>query len=328
MKLLNMRQLRSTLVMLLYFVVVGAVTGCTERGVDTAPDAKIEVMVSIEPMAAFVEAIGKERVVVTVMVPRGASPHTYEPKPSQLRSVSRAALYAKVGSGVGFELVWMDRIVALNKLMQVVDASVGIELLGSGTVDAEEAAAHDDDGVHDDGSHDKTVSGTEHGAHAHEGGFDPHIWTSPKNATRMVENIYAALVSIDPEGAETYRANKEAYIEKLNALDIRIRALLKGKEGMLIIVYHPAWAYFVAEYGLVEVPIERDGKAPSAQQVVSIVDRARHDGSTVVFASPEFSTRAAQVIARELGGSVVHLSPLDREYIENMERVAEAFGKL
>ncbi|MBE9528055.1 MAG: zinc ABC transporter substrate-binding protein [Proteobacteria bacterium] len=326
-----MRRYTHLLILILSLAIAGVVAGCAERSAETGANAKLDVMVSIEPMAAFVEAVGGDRVSVTVMVPKGASPHTYEPKPSQLRSVSRAVLYAKVGSGVGFELAWMDRIVELNKKMRVVDASVGVELLDSGTEDEEDAASHDDhgDGLHDDhDSNGEGATGKEHGAHSHAGGTDPHIWTSPKNAALMVENIYVALASLDPEGAETYRANKEAYIEELNGLDTRIRALLKGKEGTRVIVYHPAWAYLAVEYGLVEVPIERDGKAPSPQQIVNIVRRAKRDRVTVLFASPEFSTRAATVIARELGGTVVHLSPLDREYLENMERVAEAFGKL
>ncbi len=292
---------RSYILLLLLLSVLSV--GCKKVSEPSA-GARINVMVSIEPMATFVEAIGAERVNVTVMVPRGANPHTYEPKPSQLRAVSRAGLYAKVGSGVEFELMWMDRIVKLNPKMRIVDSSAGIELLR----------------VERDKEHD--------GHESHEGRSDPHIWTSPVNAIKMVENIYSGLVTLDPEGREVYRANKEAYVKKLKGLDGSIRALLKGKEGTRVIVYHPAWAYFASLYGLEEVSVEHDGKAPTPQGVARLVKMAKEERIRIVFTSPEFSMRAAEVIAREINGEVERISPLKREYIENIERVAEAFSKL
>jgi len=75
------------------------------------PRDKIGAVVTIVPQADFVENVGGEKVDVTVMVPPGADPHTYELTPSQMMKVSKAKMYAKVGSGVEFELVWMDKII-------------------------------------------------------------------------------------------------------------------------------------------------------------------------------------------------------------------------
>src|SRR3990170_7795712 len=103
-----------------------SVAGCSRHG---AEDKRLRVVVTILPLAEFVERVGGEKVRVAVMVPPGASPHTYEPRPSQLKEVSKADLFVKVGSRIEFELVWMDKIIDVNRRMPVVDSSEGVELI-------------------------------------------------------------------------------------------------------------------------------------------------------------------------------------------------------
>ena len=251
-------------------------------------DNKIGVVVTILPQAEFVERIGGDKVKVTVMVPPGASPHTYEPTPSQLKEVSNAKMYAKVGSGIEFELAWMDKILSVNKKMLVVDCSKGIELIDN----------------------------------------DPHIWLSPKNAKIMVENIYQGLVQVDPANQEYYARNKEKYLQELDKLDNEIARALSGRENRKIMVYHPAWTYFAREYGLEQIPIEKEGKEPTPQGIASLIRQARENNITVIFASPQFSTKTADVIAKEIDGRVVLISPLEKNYLENMRKVAKAFKEV
>jgi zinc transport system substrate-binding protein len=92
-------------------------------------DEKVNIVVSILPQSYLVEQIGKDKVSVSVMIPPGGNPHTYEPIPSQLTKLSQADLYIKVGSGVEFELNWMDKLAALNKKMEICDSSKGIKLI-------------------------------------------------------------------------------------------------------------------------------------------------------------------------------------------------------
>jgi zinc transport system substrate-binding protein len=95
-------------------ILASCILGCLAPEGDQAEEGKIGVIVSIAPQAEFVERVGGDYVHVTVMVPPGADPHTYEPTASQLRAVSTAQLYALVGSGIEFELVWFDKIRAVN----------------------------------------------------------------------------------------------------------------------------------------------------------------------------------------------------------------------
>ncbi|HID28363.1 MAG TPA: zinc ABC transporter substrate-binding protein [Methanosarcinales archaeon] len=268
---------------------------------------RIGVVVSILPQAEFAEKVGGDKVQVTVMVPLGASPHTYEPTPSQLKEVSKAKMYAKVGSGVEFELTWMDKIISVNREMLVVDCSKGIELIGE---------EHGHEGEH----HEHKEEHKHHGA-------DPHIWLSPKNAKIMVENIYQGLIQIDPPNQEYYARNKEKYLQELDELDNGIVQALSGKKNRKIMVYHPAWAYFARDYGLEQIPIEKEGKEPTPQGIASLIKQAKENNITVIFASPQFSTKSAEVIAKEINGKVVLISPLEKNYLENMRKVAEAFAK-
>jgi zinc transport system substrate-binding protein len=259
----------------------------TEKG-------KIGVMVTVGPQAEFVKKIGGEKVKVTVMVPPGADPHTYEPLPTQMKAVSDAQIYAEVGSGIEFELSWMDKIRALNPHMKVLNCSHGMVLL----------------------------PGTEMGESS-----DPHVWVSPKKAKIMVENIYQGLVQTDPTNKGYYTINRNEYLQQLNQLDENITQTLAKKKNNIIMVYHPSWGYFCHDYNLTQISIESQGKEPTPQGIASLVDQARQKNIKIIFVTPQFSTRNAQVIANEIGGRVVVVDDLNKNYLENMRKVAEAFSQ-
>lgn len=260
-------------------------------------DDRTRVVVSIAPQADFVEAIGGEKVRVTVMVPPGADPHTYEPTPGQLVELSQARMYAEVGSGLQFELAWIDKISQQNKQMLIVNCSDGIPLMESNENNQEETLEE------------------------HQGGTDPHVWLSPKDAEIMVKNIAAGLMAVDPDNENYYAQGRDSYVAKLEALDKDIRDGLSGITNRRFIVFHPAWSYFAAEYDLEEIPIEIGNKEPSAKDIAAVIQKAEEFDIKIIFAEPEFNPRSAEVIAQEIGGEVVFIDPLARDYISNMRVV-------
>ena len=254
---------------------------------------KIGVAVTVLPQREFVEHVGGDRVDVTVMVPPGASPHTYEVTPAQMVQLSRARIYCKVGSPIEFELSWLDKLLAQNKDILLVDCSRGIDLIKSDDPD--------------------------------EPGLDPHIWTSPRNAGIMVQNICTGLVQADPQNRQYYEDNRDSYLKELGDLDAEMVALLKDTSSRSFIVYHPAWGYFARDYGLSQLGIEQEGKEPKAAYMARLIEEARSQNIKVIFVSPEFDSRSAEAIAREIGGRVVIIDPLAADYLANMRRVATAF---
>ncbi len=277
---------------LVVLLLAAATAVCT--GTERQQDGRVVVAVTIPPEQEFVERVGGDHVRVILLVPPGADPHTYEPSPGVLADVAEADMYAVVGSGIEFELAWKDKIAALNPDMLVVDCSRGVDLISTG----------------EDG----------------HPGTDPHIWVSPRKAKIMVENIREGLVEVDPENADDYRRNADAYLEELDALDAEIAGALAESGVTKIMVYHSSWAYLARDYGLEEVPIEDEGKEPSPQRIEQLITQAKEEHIRVIFASPEHSTRSAEVIADEIGGTVVLVSPLAKDYLENMRYVASAFA--
>lgn len=284
-------------------------SACTSYSVDTG---RLVVAVTVEPQAGFVEAIAGDRAEIVVMVPPGASPHTYEVTPEQMVLLSHAKMYAKVGSGFEFELGWMDRLVAANREMLVVDCSKGVQL-----IEADGDAHGEEQGDNDAGG----------GDHQHTGA-DPHIWLSVLNAGIMVRNVCEGLVQVDPANAAFYRENCDAYVEALSLLDEELSDALEGLENRRFIVFHPAYGYFARDYNLIQVAVEQGGNEPDAQYMVRLIREAEEQGIRVVFAAPQLSTRSAEVVAREIGGEVVIIDPLARDYIPNMRAIADAIRQV
>jgi len=272
-----------------------AIPACAPAG---EADDRPGVVVTILPQADFVKNVGGDRVKVTVMVPPGASPHTYEPKPAQIKALAEAKMYAKVGSGVEFELVWMDKLMATNRDMLVVDCSKGVELQEA--VDGHESEAEE--------------------ARPHTR-LDPHIWMSPLNARIMVQNIRDGLVAVDPANRHSYEQNCAAYLEELAGIDREMRDGLSGVRNQRFMVYHPAFGYFAREYELDMIPIETEGKEPTAASLARLIEQAKAQGITVIFVEPQFDPKSAGVIAEAIGGRVVFIDPLAEDYIGNLRLI-------
>ncbi|MDD3938003.1 zinc ABC transporter substrate-binding protein [Rhodoferax sp.] len=257
--------------------------------------APLPVFVSILPQKYFVERVGGEQVVVSVMVGPGQSPATYEPTPRQMTALSQAKLYFSIG--VAFEDTWMKRIQAATPALRVVPMQRGIALLPL-TGPGGEAA-----------------------------GTDPHIWTSPLRVKIMAASIRDALIETDPAHRGDYELNYRAFIAELDALDRDVRALLMSAKGKSFLVFHPSWGYFANDYGLRQIPIEAEGKEPGAKALVRVIDLGKREGARVIFVQTQFSRRTAETVAAAIGARVVGVDPLAENYPQNLLRVAHEFAE-
>jgi zinc transport system substrate-binding protein len=262
---------------------------------------KLPVFVSITPQKYFVQQIGKELVDVQIMVPPGASPATYEPKPRQMADLSKAKIYFAVG--VPYEKAWLLKIAAANPKMNVVHTDHGIKKLAM--------TSHHHDGEKDD--------------HHDHGGLDPHIWLSPQLVKVQAHTILAALIEIDPTHQSVYQTNFKEFTARIDQLDADLKKIFVGKKGLQFMVFHPSWGYFAKAYGLTQVPIEIEGKEPKPAQLGELIRHARKDGIKVVFVQPQFSTKSARLVAHEIGGQVVPADPLAEEWMANLRAVAAKF---
>ena len=271
--------------------------GCVNEKTDS--DGRLIVYATISPQKEMIEAIGGEKVNVNILVPQGSDPHTADLKPNQLTELSKAKIYVMVGSGIEFEIKSMGKIRDLNKNMYVLDSSKGIELIGM--------TEHN----HEDEIHNEA-----------EGGKDPHIWTSLRNGKIMIQNIYEGLVAVDPANKEYYLKNRDDYLVRLDEADTYIKNELEGLENRSFMIFHPSWGYFAKDYNLTQIPIEIEGKEPTLQSLAKIIEEAKEENIKTIFVSPGFSSKAADIITKEIGGKTEVIDPLAENYIDNLKITA------
>ena len=267
-------------------------------------DDKLPVFVSIAPQKYFVQQIGKELVNVRVMVQPGADPNSYEPRPRQMVAFSRAQLYFAIG--IEFETAKLKKIIATHPQIKVVRTDRGIPKIPMA------ATHHKEEELHE----------TDEPAHS---GLDPHIWLSPPLVMIQARTILRALQDIDPTRRSVYEANYNDFISELVKLDTDLKHILAGRHGLRFMVFHPSWGYFAHSYGLQQVAVELEGKAPKPAQLKELIQHAREDDIKIIFAQPQFSAKSAKLIAKEIGGEVAFVDPLAQNWSENLREVANKF---
>jgi zinc transport system substrate-binding protein len=269
--------------------------------------SSLGVFVSIAPQKYFVRKIGGPLVNVSNLVPAGADPHTFEPKPRQMVELSKSELYFAVG--VDFEKAWLKKIAATYPRMRIVRTDEGVVKIPMTDQHRHEGDSHQSDKKpgHRDGAP------------------DPHIWLAPGPVKAQAAHILKALIEADPKNQLQYTAGYDAFLKELDTLDGELKALFSGRKGEQFMVFHPAWGYFAEAYGLEQVPVEAGGKEPKAAQLQALIRRARERGVKVIFVQPQLSAKSAEMVAREIGGAVVYADPLAENWDANMREVARKF---
>jgi zinc transport system substrate-binding protein len=264
--------------------------------------APMPVAVGILPQRFFVEKIGGNLVEVEVMVPPGATPEQYEPKPRQMEALSRSRIY--FACGVPFETIWLPRMVSANDKIVVIHTEKDIK----------KRAIE---------SHSDHVETAKTGAHAHEGPDDPHVWLSPPLVMLQARSIFEALAAEDPRNRSSYETNYKAFVSELVDLDLYIsRIFATVPKPALFMVFHPAWGYFADAYGLKQVPVEVEGKEPKAKELDEFIKQARELGAKAIFVQPQYSPRSAQIVADAVGGGLVEADDLAPDWDKNLRQVA------
>jgi len=288
----------NTYLLTLFFVLILTISlGCVnQKTIDS--EERIVVYATIPPQKEMIEAIGGDKVNVNIIVPEGGDPHTADLKPSQLAELSNARMYVMIGSGIEFEVKSIDKIMDLNKNMLLVDSSRGIQLM--------EMTENDHEG---------------------EGGKDPHIWTSLRNGKIMVQNIYEGLITVDPDNKDYYLNNRDDYLKKLDEADNYIKNELKDINNRSFMIFHPSWSYFAKDYTLNQIAIEVEGKEPTLQSLARTIEQAKEENINTIFISLGFSSKAAEIITKEIGGTTEVLDPLAGNYIENLKITANKIKK-
>ena len=265
----------------------------------------LNVTVSILPQKYFVEKIAQDRVGINVMVKQGFSPAIYEPQTSQMKLLSNSHVYFSIG--VAFENVWLKKFKNANKKMQIVDMNKGITKLPIDNHHHEEVSTHEN-----------------HSQEEHEEGLDPHVWLNPLLVKLQAKNIYDTLIDLDAENKEFYLKNYLSFIKELDNLDKKLKKILKPVENKTFMVFHPSWGYFAKAYNLEQISVEKEGKTPKPRELVKLIKQSKEHNIKIIFVSPQFSKKAASVIANSIKGNTLTIDPLAYAYKTNLIKTAEA----
>jgi len=297
-------------------ILVALAASCSRRA--TEEGERLHVFVSIPPQAYFVEKVGGDHVRVEVLVQPGQSPHVFTPTTDQVARLARSRIYFRIG--LPFEDRLVAKIRATHAGLKIADTTSGIEYRRM------QPAHHND---HDAGAHsghethESAEAGHAAGEHDHPAGApDPHTWLNPRNVMIMARHIAEALEEADPAHAPDYERNLKAFQKELAETDARLKEALAPLRGREFMVFHPAFGYFADAYGLRQLPVEIEGKDPDARSLARLIETARARKIRVIFVQPQFSPRRAEAIAEAIGGSVVSMDPLARDYLKNLEEMA------
>ncbi len=284
------------------FVLLGLVAAAAE--VRAAEERKPLVFVSIPPQRWVVRELAGDRVDVELVLPGGQNPHLYEPSARQAIALSRADLCLLLG--LPFEKQVMAKALAARPNLRQVTLAAGVPRLGG---------AHEHE-------HDHAP-----GAACSQDGTDPHIWLAPGPMQVIAVETAQALMTVDSAGAARYPAALERLTNRIERLTRELRTTLAPHPGGLVVVYHPSWGYFAEAFGLEQVAVEDEGRAPPARQLARLIERARTAGVKTVFTEPQFDRRPAETLARQLNGRVVIVDPLAEDWEANLRQVGAQFAR-
>jgi zinc transport system substrate-binding protein len=277
---------------LLFAVICAALfAGCQKKEAPAPVQKKLTVVTTLFPLYDIARTIGGDKAEVSLLLPPGIEPHTFEPKPADVVAVNHADIFVFTNE---YMEPWAKSF--LNGLpkhdITVVDTSRGVTLQKGTPEEAELEGEHGEEGHH------------------HHGGMDPHIWLDFANARIMTDNIAAAMIAKDPASKEYYTSRAVAFKADLQKLDDEYRVGL-ATCGKRIFLHggHYAFGYLAKRYGLQYVSasaVNADAE-PTPAKLAELVKLVRANGVKYVYSEELLSTRSAETIAKETGATVLLL---------------------
>lgn len=323
-------------ILLIFVLIIGIVSGGGEKKVvethSNQSSEKMTVIATLFPQYDFAREIAGDKANIQLLLPPGMESHSFEPTPGDIITIHNCDVFLYTGDEME---PWVSGIVdnikgtGAGNAPVIADLSQGIELhmdehnhVHEEEPCTDETHNHEDGYVHNDAEHafhdseSCTVDEHDHDSEPalhealikepHSHGYNPHIWTSPVLAMKMVENIMNAFVTADPENASYYEANGAAYLEKLHDLDHHFREIVKNADFDTVYVGSKfSLLYFMEEYGLHYVAAYdscEEEAEPSIKRVVSMIKSMEKSGIKAVYYQELIEPYVADTIAEAVDG--------------------------
>lgn len=262
-------------------VVVVTLVQCRPRPESATAARPPGYVVTIAPLGAFLKPIVAGRADVHVLLPPGASPHTYEITPADAKVAANATMLMYVDNSLdGWALPLQSPVRA--DLITLLPAD---KLLRFGE--------HSDDG------------------HGH-GSLDPHVWLDPDLMRAGIPRLLSGLSWVDPGGMPQYQRNGDAFADELARLDEELATLLAPIKGRGVIQFHPALYYFLERYGIRTAGVVENiaGQEPSPRQIKELADLMAAEKVSVIVTEPQLPDAPVRALAEATGARIARMDPL------------------
>jgi len=277
-------------------LMAGCTSKRTQRTVFGKSD-KLRVFVTVIPQAGIVKQIGGKYVDVKTLVSTGTCPETFSPTPKEIGYLSEADVF--ISLGLPFEDSWLKKISGNSSVVNMKKMTDGIVLRELESL--------------------KDIDGDIH----QKGDKDPHVWVSLKNLVIMANNTSHILSELMPENKKYFDQNLKTFSDKAKKLDDELRAKFSKQSNKNIFVFHPVFGYLADDYGLKQIPIEIEGKEPSAKQLVELMQVFKKYDAKLIFVQPEFSPKTAEAVAKALNAQIIPISVYNEDVFENIEGIVK-----
>ena len=252
--------------------------------------SQVNYVTTLHPFKEILNSIVGERGKVNSILPPGASPHTYQLKPSDMRKVESATALIIGGHNLD---EWALKFENPNKL-ELIDLIPKSDLLDFESV----------------GKHEEEHTDLEH--HHHEGGTDPHFWTDPIVVKSLLPQLVDKLCEIDRPGSKIYRNNAQIFAEKLDKLHINIQHKLSPVRGKKVMLSHPFFRYYFKrfEIDLVGITELSPGKEPTPKEIKGLIDQVKTENVKAIFCHIQLPDRSAKLVGEAAKIKVFELDPI------------------
>jgi ABC-type Zn uptake system ZnuABC Zn-binding protein ZnuA len=298
-KQMTLRKYHLQFLILLIALILTA-CGVTEMGdgeaLDQPGNQKIKVVATTTIVGDVVAQVGGDAILLSVLLPVGSDPHTFDPTPQDVVTVAEADIV--FANGVGLEAFLDPLLESAGATDRVVSVSEGIELIHPSEEHEHESAAEEH----------------EHESAAEEqDGADPHVWTDPNNITVWVQNIQTELIELDPAKADIYQANADQYERKLQELDSWVRGQVAQipEANRKFVTDHTLFSYFSAEYGIKQIGAIITGYStmaePSAQELAQLEDAIQNLKVSTIFVGNTINPSLAERVSEDTNTQLVFI---------------------
>ncbi|GAB6091479.1 metal ABC transporter solute-binding protein, Zn/Mn family [Spirochaeta dissipatitropha] len=260
----------------------------------------IQAHASIAPQADIIQRIGGDYIEVELLIKPGQDAHTWDPSPREIERLGRSEVLFV--TGLEFEFPITRTLERSGSSVRIVSLTENIQLRQIERHYSDPSVPH---------------------SHDNEEG-DPHIWLGIDEVRIQTDTIVRELSRLRPEHENYFRQNQADFLLLVDSLEEELTELLADMRGRSVLVYHPAFGYFMDHFGITQIGIEAGGREPSPRQLQMTIEIALAAGVELILTQPEYNDTASRAIARAIGARKAEVTDLGSDWEQLMRDIGTA----